>query len=119
MWLEHVRNLRVRDLSVRWSQDPIEPKWQSAVVLRRVSDFVVDGFAGRQGLAAAPTPAIVLDQAVQGAIVNARGSTGCRRLIHVQGDETRDITVKDSSVPEGGAVVTFEHDALRQAVRVS
>jgi hypothetical protein len=119
MWLEHVRNLRVRDLSVRWSQEPIEPKWQSAVVLRRVSDFVVDGFAGRQGLAAAPTPAIVLDQSVQGAIVNARGSTGCRRLIHVQGDETRDITVKDSSVPEGGAVVTFEHDALRQAVRVS
>jgi hypothetical protein len=119
MSLEHVRDLRIRDLSVRWSDQQVEPKWQSAVVLRRVSDFVIDGFDGRQGLPATSTPAIVLDQAVQGSIQNARGSAGCQRLIHVQGDATLDITVKDGRVPKGGSVVTFENEGLRRTVRVS
>jgi hypothetical protein len=88
-------------------------------VLRRVTDFVLDGFDGRQGNPAAEAPAILLDQAVQGEIVNARGSAGCRRLIHVQGEATREIAVKDSRAPGRASVVTFENDAVRQAVRVS
>jgi hypothetical protein len=119
MSLEAVRGLRVRDLSVRWSEQGVEPKWQSAVVLRRVTDFVIDGFAGRQGAATTKAPAIVLDQTAHGAILNARGSAGCHRLIHVQGDATRDITVQDSRVPDGGSVVTFENEGLRRTVRVS
>jgi hypothetical protein len=117
--LESVRDLRIRDLSVRWSDEATEPKWQSALVLRRVTDFVVEGFLGRQGLAANKTSAIVLDQAVQGAVLNARGRPGCQRLIHVQGNATRDIIVKDSRVPSGASVVTFEKDALKNTVRVS
>ncbi len=119
MAIEHARDLRVRDLSVRWSADPVEPKWQSALVLRHLSDFAVDGFAGRQGLAGTETPAILLDQAVRGAILNARGTEGCRRLIHVQGADTRDITVKDCRTPAGASVVTFENAAVRKTVRVS
>jgi Glycosyl hydrolases family 28 len=119
MSLEDVRGLRMRDLSVRWSDEAREPQWQSAIALRRVTDFTIEGFAGRQGLPAADAAAIVLDQAARGAILNARGSAGCRRLVHVRGDATRDITVKDSRVPEGSSVVTFENEELRQAVRVS
>ena len=117
--LEHVRDLRIRDLSVRWSEEGAEPKWQSALAMRRVSDFGIDGFAGRQGLPAAKTPAIVLDDCVRGTILNARGTEGCQRLIHVEGEQTRDITVKDSRASQGGSVVTFGRDALRRAVRVS
>lgn len=119
MSFEHVRDLRLRDLSVRWSDAPVEPRWQSALVLRRVRDFAVDGFAGRPGLAGTETPAILLDHAVQGSIQNARGREGTRRLVHVQGETTRDITVRDCRVPEGASVVTFENDAVRNAVRVS
>jgi hypothetical protein len=117
--LEHVRDLRIRDLSVRWSDERTEPLWQSALVLRRVSDFVVDAFAGRQGLATEETPAIVLDQVVRGTLTHVRGTEGCRRLVHVLGAATRDITLSDSRLPEGASVVTFENEALRQQVRVS
>ncbi len=117
--VEHVRGLRIRDLAVRWSDAPVEPKWQSALVLRRAADFVVDGFDGRQGLAGSETPAVLVDQASQGLVEDARGSEGCRRLIHVQGDATKDITVRDCRVPGGASVVTFENDAVRAAVRVS
>ena len=117
--VEHVRGLRIRDLAVRWSDGPVEPKWQSALALRRVADFVVNGFDGRQGLAGTGTPAVLVDQGRQGLVADARGSKGCRRLIHVQGGDTRDITVRDCRVPEGGSAVTYENDAVRGAVRVS
>lgn len=117
--LEHVRDLRVRDLSVRWSDEGVEPRWQSALVLRHASDFVVDGFAGRQGRAASDAPAILLDEGTAGTIRNARGSAGCRRLIHVQGETTRDIAVEQCRAPEGASVVTFQTDALKKVVRVS
>ena len=71
------------------------------------------------GLAATATAAIVLDQSADGTIVNARGAAGCRRLVHVQGDATRDISVKDSRVPAGASVATFENERVRRAVQVS
>jgi hypothetical protein len=117
--VENVHDLRMRDLTVRWSDDAPEAKWQSAVVLRRVHDFTIDGFAGRQGVATSDQPAIVLDEAFGGAIVNAQGTAGCRRLIHIQGDATRDIVVRDSRLPDGGSVVTYANDAVRRSVRVS
>jgi hypothetical protein len=116
--LNQVRDLRIRDVTVRWADEGAESKWLSAVVLRRVADFVVDGFAGRQGLASTNTPAIVLDDAVRGTIANASGIAGCRRFIHVQGSTTSDITVRDCRVPDGATVVTFENAALQRAVRV-
>ena len=46
LYLEHVRGARIRDLSVRWSEDASEPKWQSALVVRRVSEFEIADFTG-------------------------------------------------------------------------
>ena len=116
---EHVRGLRVRDLSVRWANEGAEPRWSSAVVLRRATDFAIAGFSGRQGRAPADDAAIVLDDAAEGTIASARGSAGCRRLIHVQGDGTRAIAITDSHVPDGGTVVTYAHDRLRSVVKVT
>jgi hypothetical protein len=116
--VDHVRGLRVRDLSVRWSSQPTEPAWGSALVLRRVSDFEVNGFEGRQGLETSDAAAIVLDDASDGAILDAKGTAGCRRLVHVQGSGTRDILVRGSRVPSGARAVTFEGEAVRKSVRV-
>jgi hypothetical protein len=118
LYLERVRGARIRDLSVRWSTDPVEPKWRSALVLRRVAGFEVDGFGGRQGIPSSNDAAIVLDDAEDGAIRSARTSDGGRHLVHVQGATTRDITISDSRVAPDGAAVTFEANALRRRVRV-
>jgi hypothetical protein len=70
---------------VRWSEDAVEPKWRSALLLRRVSEFDVDGFAGRQGLRTADQPAVLLDECENGTMRNARALDGCRRLVQVRG----------------------------------
>ena len=118
VYLEHVRGARIRDLSVRWSEEAVEPKWQSALVLRRVSDFEISGFNGRQGIGTGNQAAIVLDEAERGVIRDARAALGCRRLIHVQGPATSDVTVTGTHVPPGASAVTFETSAVRRAVRV-
>jgi hypothetical protein len=118
VFFEHVRGLHVRDLSVRWFEEAVEPKWRSALVLRHVSVFDLAGFTGRQGRPAGSEAAIVLDQCEHGSIVDARATTGCRRLIHVQGESTKDIAVSGSLVPAGASAVTFETIPVRRAVRV-
>ena len=117
--LEHVRGARVRDLSVRWAEDAPEPNWQSALVMRRVSAFDIAGFTGRQGLRGGDHPALLLDESRDGTIRNARATDGCRRLIHVQGEGTRNLVVSGSEVPAGVSAVSFGTAGLKRAVRVS
>jgi len=116
--IDHVRGLRIRDLSVRWSEDTPEPRWQSALVARRVTDLEIAGFEGRQGLRGSDQPALVLDSCQRGTVQGARAADGCRSLIHVQGLETRDVTVRDSDVQPGVTAVTFDPPEVGRAVRV-
>jgi hypothetical protein len=114
--IESAKEVRVRDLSVRWS-DETEPKWQSALVLRKVSDFEVDAFKGRQGLPSSSAAPILIDDADRGVIRNSEAADGSRRLVHV-GGVARDVTVSGSRVPSGAEVVTFERPDLGRGVRV-
>ena len=116
--LEHARGVRIRDLSVRWAEDATEPKWASALVLRHVTGFDVDGFSGRQGLRDGSHPAILLDGAADGTVRNPRTTAGCRRLVHVSGPSTRNVTIAGAEVPAGTSAVTFETPDLERAVRV-
>jgi hypothetical protein len=118
LYLEHVRGARIRDLSVRWSEDASEPKWQSALVVRRVSEFEIADFTGRQGIRSGNHPALMLDESEHGTIRNARATDGCRRLVHVQGPGTRNIAVSGSEVSAGVSAVTFETTEVKRAVRV-
>ena len=117
--LEHVRGPRIRDLSVRWSEESPEPRWQSALVARRVAELDIEGFSGRQGRRDGDHPALLLDACERATIQHARAIDGCRRLIHVQGLETRDINIGGSEVPAGVTAVTFEPPEVRGAVRVT
>jgi hypothetical protein len=87
--LVDVRGARLRDLSVRWSEDKAEPLWRSALVLRRVSRFDITGFSGRQGLPAVDQPAVLLDDVEDGTIRDARALDGCRRLVQQRGRSSR------------------------------
>jgi hypothetical protein len=83
--ISDVRGLRLRDVSVRWTEDQAQPSWRSAVVLQRVSEFDVSGFVGRQGLRPGEQPAIWLEDVRDGAVREARALEGCRRLVEVRG----------------------------------
>lgn len=89
---DRVRGLRLRDLSVRWSEDATEPKWQSALVLRRVGDFEIDGFSGRQGLKTGREPAILVDDCENGAVRNSVATDGGRVVVDVRG-QTKSVRV--------------------------
>jgi hypothetical protein len=117
--IESAREVRVRDLSVRWSDaEPPEPKWRSALVLRKVSDFEVDGFRGRQGLTTSTAAPILIEDVDRGAIQNSEAAEGSRCLVHVGGSATRDVVVSGTRVPSGAPVATFEHSGLNAGVRV-
>ncbi len=115
--IDGVKGLRIRDVSVDWAADT-EPTWGSALALRRVSDFRIDGFRGRQGLTASDAPVIALDDCVDGAIVDARAEDGARRLAHVRGGATRGLVIRDARMAAAGEVATFADPSLNSHVRV-
>jgi hypothetical protein len=118
LFIESARGVRVRDLSVRWSEAETEAKWRSALVLRKVSDFDVDGFRGRQGLTSSNAAPILIEDVDGGAIRNSEATAESRRLVQVGGVAVRDVTVIGSRVPSGAVVATFERSDLQRGVRV-
>lgn len=65
LFIQGVYALKVRDLSVKCANEA-EPKWQSALVLKNVTDFVVDAFSERRGQKKGSDAGIVLDGATDG-----------------------------------------------------
>jgi len=119
MRIAGIQGLRIRDCSVDWAENETEAKWQSALVLRNVSDFEIDSFAGRQGLKSSEAPAIVLDQSGDGLIHDSRAAAGCKTFIHVQGEASKNITLRDTDSKKAEKLITFENDKLRTAVELS
>jgi hypothetical protein len=85
LYVREVEGLRIRDLSVKWS-DEVEPKWQSALVLKDVADFIVDSFSGRQGLKQGKDAAIVLDNSTDGIVRNSMASEGTNVFVEIKGN---------------------------------
>ncbi len=71
---EDVLRLRIRDLEVRWAEDDPEPRWQSALVIRKARDVELSGFVGRSAPTAPDAPAVLMED-VDGALLR-----GCRAL---------------------------------------
>ena len=116
LMIEGVRGLRVRDLSVYWADEKPEEKWGSAVVLKDVSDFVVDGFCGRQGLKGGDSPAILLDEVSEGIIRDSRAEKGTNAFIHLQGKTSSHIMLRDNFVKNAKTEITFANKDLSKAV---
>jgi hypothetical protein len=116
--IESAREVRVRDLSVRWSDEAPEPAWRSALVLRKVSDFEIDGFKGRQGLASSTAAPILIEDVERGVIRDSEAAEGSRCLVHVDGAEAGDVSVSGARVPSGARIATFERSDLERGVRV-
>ena len=111
--VEGVDRLRIRDLEVRWAEDRPQPRWQSAVVIRKARDVELSGFVGRSAPGSADVPAIVMED-VDGALVH-----GCRalpgRFLHV-GGSSRAIHLVGNDLSAARVPMSYGREDLRQAV---
>ncbi|MEX1241647.1 MAG: glycosyl hydrolase family 28 protein [Cyclobacteriaceae bacterium] len=114
--VERVNGLKMRDLSIGWKEDQTEEKWQSALVLKNVADFVIDSFSGRQGLRSGESPAIVLDNVEDGVIRDSRAAAGTNTFIHVQGAGSKEILLRDNHVKYAKKEITFADKTVSKAV---
>ena len=114
--IDRVQELRIRDLTIRWSEEEAEKKWQSALVLSRVSDFVVDSFSGRQGLLTGNASAILLEDVSAGVIRNSSAPEGTHAFVHLKGGMSGDIRLKNNRLNKAGKEITFENTNLEKAV---
>ncbi len=114
--MEGVRNLEIRDLAVNWATDMPEKKWQHALVLKNVSRFEIDFFSGRQGLEKGNDPAILLDNVKDGVIRNSRGDEGTQVFIHLQGNESEGITLRNNNTKKAGRYITYGDGELKKVV---
>ena len=114
--IEGVNVLKIRDLSVKWADENPEQKWQSALFLKNVSDFVVDSFSGRQGLKDGNDPAILMDDVSEGIVRESRATADTNTFIHLQGSGSRDIILRDNHVKKAKKEITFADNNVSKAV---
>ncbi|MCO4807488.1 MAG: right-handed parallel beta-helix repeat-containing protein [Flavobacteriales bacterium] len=98
--IQNVKDVELTNLRVDWAIDETEPKWGSALVLKKVDGFLIRNFTGRQGLIDSDIAAIQLENAKRGSIQNATASPGARTFISLSGLESSDI--KMSRIDKAG-----------------
>jgi hypothetical protein len=111
--VEGVHGLRVRDLELRWAEKAAEPKWRSAIVVRRARDVELSGFVGEAAPSAAAAAAVVMED-VEGALVRACQPSG-GQFLHV-GGTSRAIHVVGNDLSAVSVPVGYGVDELRGAV---
>jgi hypothetical protein len=84
--------------------------------LKNVSDFIVDGLSGRQGLKRGDNPAIVLDDVSEGVIRDSRAEPGTNAFIHLQGKASSDIILRDNFLKHAKSEITFARKDLSKAI---
>jgi hypothetical protein len=116
--IENVDGLRIRDLSIKWSEEEAEKKWESALVLRGVQDFIIDSFSGRQGLKSGDVPAIMMSNVSDGVMRESRALPGTGTFVRVEGPATKDVVLRNNALRHAGTGVSFEDKNVEKAVRV-
>ena len=114
--IDTVKGLKLRDVSVEWNDNETEPAWQSALVLKNISDFTVDGFSGRQGLKDKDSAAIRVENCVDGIVRNCSAINGTATFIYVAGSGTKDVVVKDNRTAKAKKPFTFENKLVEKSV---
>jgi hypothetical protein len=114
--VENVKGLMLRDVSVEWNEKETEAKWQSALVLKNVSNFTIDTFSARQGLKNNDVPTLLIDSCVDGIVRNSSAREGTITFIHVDGAETKEIEVRNNRTRKAKKLITFVNDEVKKAV---
>ena len=118
--LNNCRHVQLRDISIVHS-----PLW--SVRLNDCDRVTVHGVyvyselekgVNADGLPGSNAAPILVEDVNHGVIRNSEATEASRRLVHVGGAATADVTVSDSRVPSGAAVATFERSDLERSVQV-
>jgi hypothetical protein len=114
--VEKVMGLQLRDIFVAWNEQETEPAWQSALVMKEVHDFTIDTFSGRQGLRQSDHASIVLENCTDGIIRDSSAAEGTSTFVHVKGNATKDIALRNNMTAKAKKSVTFENNVIKKAV---
>jgi hypothetical protein len=115
--IEGVRGLKIRDVTVKWSDEEPEEKWGSAIMLKNVLEFSIDSFAGRQGLRNANAPAILLEDVADGIIRDSRALADTHTFIHVAGSGSREITLRNNQTRNAKEEISLAKNASKAIIR--
>jgi hypothetical protein len=113
--VEGVDGLRVRDLELRWAEERPEPRWGSAVVVRRSRDVELSAFVGESAPSATGAAAVEMED-VEGALVRACRPTG-GLFLRVAG-KSRAIRLVGNDLSASSEPVSYAVEGLRGAVAV-
>lgn len=116
--IENVKGLLVADLTIDWDEEHVEGKWQSALVMKRVSDFELVSFKGRQGLKNGDSPAIVMEDTSDGLIRDSKAIEGCGTFVYFKGIDTKEIEVRNNNLKKSGKGISFENEGLKNTVEI-
>ena len=118
MVIEKVKGLQIRNLTIAWKEDRVEPKWGSALILKDVKDVTIDSFSGRQGLKTSSAPVIVMENVSDGIIRNSAALEGTKTFVHISGSETHDLVFQSNQIRKAQTGITYESDRLKKTVDV-
>jgi polygalacturonase len=116
--IENVVGLKIRDLTVKWSNET-EEEWKSAISLKKVSDFNIESFSGRQGLKNSEEPAISMDDVSDGIIRDSRAAEDTSVFVRLSGNETKDITLRNNDTKKAKKPMVFSDEELKKEVEIN
>jgi hypothetical protein len=105
--IEDVNGLFVRDMTIKWDEENPERNWQSALVLKNVSDFEIRSFSGRQGLVNGSSPAILLENISEGLIAESKAEAGCGTFIRVSKAESKNFVLRNNNTTKATKPVSY------------
>jgi len=105
--IEDVRGLTIQDMTIKWNEENPEKNWQSALVLKNVSDFEIRSFSGRQGLINGASPAILLENISDGLIAESKAGTGCKTFIRVSKAESKNVILRNNNTKKADKAVSY------------
>lgn len=107
MVIENVNGLRINDLTVKWNEDELEAAWESALLMKNVTDFEIRSFSGRQGLKGDDHPAILLDTVSEGLIAESRAESGCSIFIRMKEKEKDGIILRNNNMTKAAKGIDY------------
>jgi hypothetical protein len=116
MRIEGVDGCRLRNVSVKWAEDKVEPKWASAAVFRNVRGLELDNFSGRQGIKSSATPALLFENVTAALLRDSRADAGCGTFLSVRGSASKNIRLQNNDLEEARRPIEFENGAGKKAV---
>ncbi|MBG0861178.1 MAG: right-handed parallel beta-helix repeat-containing protein [Bacteroidales bacterium] len=104
---EEVKGLFIRDMTIKWDEENPEQNWQSALVLKNVSDFEIRCFSGRQGLVNGSSPAIHLENISEGLIAESRAEAGCKTFIRISKADSKNVVLRNNNMTKATKPVSY------------